>query len=59
MNIELWNQSMGSIYYIFKYAEKNSIALPDKNNIYEMMKRCESRFDNLNNNIILIKFSGN
>lgn len=49
MNIELWNLLMGSIYYIFKYSEKNNISLPQRNNIFEMIKRCETKFNDINN----------
>lgn len=47
INEQLYEQLMGSLYYICKYAEKYNIPLPEKEVIYDLIERCRNRFDNM------------
>jgi hypothetical protein len=47
INERLFEQLIGSLYYICKYAGRNNISLPNKTNIFEMVKSCGDEFNNI------------
>jgi hypothetical protein len=47
MNDELFDHLLGSVIWILKYAEKYSIPLPKKDELYRMVKRSEFLIDEI------------
>lgn len=45
LNEELYEHLTGSIYYLMKYAEKNNLPLPKKNELLQMVEKADFIID--------------
>ena len=45
LNEELYAHLLGSLYYLFKYAEKHEITLPEKDNLLQMVRKADFIID--------------
>lgn len=47
LNDKMYHEIIGSVVYIMKYAERNNIRLPNKENLYNIVKRAEQQYDSI------------
>lgn len=47
MNQELMEHLTGSIFYLLKYAEKNKLFIPNRENLLQMLKKANSLIDEI------------
>lgn len=47
LNQELYDHLLGSVVWLLKYSEKYSIPLPQKQGLYDLIKRSESLIDRI------------
>src|SRR5437867_5106872 len=47
LNQELYDHLLGSVIYVLKYSEKHNIPLPNKEGLYQMVKRSTFLIDRI------------